>query len=137
VLRRPAEFEAVLRSGVRISSKSFVARALFNAGETARLGLIAGRKAAKRAVDRNRAKRLVREIFRAHAPAFGPFDVTIQLRSHLRGQNNEAVRTELEGLFDSLGRRCKADRARAADAARQSADGGDAAATGAAPHRHQ
>ena len=124
VLRRPAEFEAVLRSGVRVSSRSFVARAISNSVEAPRLGLIAGRKAASRAVDRNRAKRLVREVFRAGAAAFGPFDVTIQLRSNLRGQNNEAVRTELRGLLDSLGRRCKADAARKQDA-------------GAVPHGHQ
>lgn len=114
-----------------------MARAIPNSVEAPRLGLIAGRKAAKRAVDRNRAKRLVREVFRAGAAAFGPFDVTIQLRSDLRGQNNEAVRTELRGLLDSLGRRCKADRARTDNAAKRAADSGDAAAAGAVPHGHQ
>jgi ribonuclease P protein component len=136
-LRRPAEFEAVLKSGMRVSSRSFVARALRNSVEAPRLGLIAGRKAASRAVDRNRAKRLIREVFHAGAGAFGPFDVTIQLRNDLRGQNNEAVRTELRGLLDSLGRRCKADRARADDAAKPAADGGVAEAAGAVPHGHQ
>ena len=99
----------MLRSGVRISSRNFVARALRNTGESPRLGLIAGKKAASRAVDRNRAKRLVREIFRAQASAFGPFDVTVQLRSHLRSHNNESVRSELRGLLDSLARRCRSD----------------------------
>lgn len=114
-----------------------MARAIPNSVEAPRLGLIAGRKAASRAVDRNRAKRLVREVFRAGAAAFGSFDVTIQLRSDLRGQNNEAVRTELRGLLDSLGRRCKADRTRTGSGAKQSTEGGDASAAGAVPHGHQ
>ena len=130
MLRRPVEFEAVLRSGVRVSSRSFVARALRNIGEAPRLGLIAGRKAAARAVDRNRAKRLVREVFR-QIPAFGPFDVTIQLRNDLRSQNNESVRAELRGLLDSLGRRCAAETRRTEPAAT------DHAASDAAPHGHQ
>lgn len=137
----------MLRSGLRVSSRNFVARALHNTGGHPRLGLIAGRKAAPRAVDRNRVKRLIRELFSANASAFGPFDVTIQLRNDLRSQNNESVRAELRGLLDSLDRRCKADPVAKEDdaigtAARSAAQ---AAATDprvddvtdAASHRHQ
>jgi ribonuclease P protein component len=106
VLRRPVEFEAVLRSGLRVSTRNFVARALRNPLDQPRLGLIAGKKAAPRAVDRNRAKRLVREVFRARSKLIGPFDVTIQLRANLRSQNNDTVRAELDLLFDTLGKRC-------------------------------
>jgi ribonuclease P protein component len=130
-LRRPVEFEAVLRSGVRVSTRSFVARALRNAGEAPRLGLIAGKKAAARAVDRNRAKRLIREVFR-QIPVFGPFDVTIQLRNDLRSQNNESVRAELRTLLDSLGRRCTAEALRAAPGVED-----DRKAADATPHGHQ
>jgi len=107
VLRRPVEFEAVLRSGLRVSSRNFVARALRNTFDQPRLGMIAGRKVAPRAVDRNRAKRIIREIFRAAAPAFGHYDVAIQLRGNLRSHDNEAVRVELRSLLDSLGRRLR------------------------------
>lgn len=137
----------MLRSGLRVSSRNFVARALRNTCGHPRLGLIAGRKAAARAVDRNRVKRLIREIFRADASAFGPFDVTIQLRNDLRSQNNESVRTELRGLLDSLDRRCKAepvakDDASANDARRAAAKSAVPSpevvnGTGTAPHRHQ
>lgn len=89
-----------------MSTRNFVARALRNTGVSPRLGMIAGRKAASRAVDRNRAKRFIREVFRATASVFGPFDVTVQLRSDLRSQNNESVRAELRTLLDSLARRC-------------------------------
>jgi ribonuclease P protein component len=113
VLRQPREFEAVLRSGVRVSTRNFVARALANGVDRPRLGMIAGKKAATRAVDRNRAKRLIREMFRCASPGFGAYDVAIQLRSDLRSHDNEFVRAELRHLLDTLARRCAADAARA------------------------
>ena len=142
-LRRPAQFEAVLRSGVRVSTRNFVARALSSEGdatiEMPRLGMIAGRKAASRAVDRNRAKRLIRETFRANASAFAAYDVAIQLRSDLRSENNEAVRAELKGLLASLARRCSAESARTRGTAAPAAATNPPAGIdpGAEPHRQQ
>jgi ribonuclease P protein component len=107
VLRKPGEFEAVLRSGLRVTSPNFVMRARANGTQQARLGIIAGRKAASRAVDRNRGKRLIREAFRA-CPALAEYDITVQLRSNLRNEDNAALRAELQGLIDSLVRRCEA-----------------------------
>jgi ribonuclease P protein component len=105
ILRRPAEFEAVLRSGRRIASRNFVLRASANELHYPRLGIIAGRKSARRAVDRNRAKRLVREVFKAAVGKLGGHDVAIQLRSDLRGQLNDALRRELNDLLDQFVRR--------------------------------
>jgi ribonuclease P protein component len=105
VLRRPAEFEAVLRSGRRIASRNFVLRASANDLQYPRLGIIAGRKSARRAVDRNRAKRLVREAFRAALEKLGGHDVAIQLRSDLRGELNDNLRLELANLLDQFVRR--------------------------------
>jgi ribonuclease P protein component len=112
VLRRPSEFEAVLRSAVRVATRNFVGRALANGAVQPRLGMIAGKKAAPRAVDRNRAKRLIRELFRTASPGFGAYDVAIQLRTDLRSHDNEAVRTELRGLLSNLAKRCAYDAAR-------------------------
>jgi ribonuclease P protein component len=125
VLRQPSQFEAVLKSGIRVSSRNFVARALANDVLQPRLGMIAGKKAAPRAVDRNRAKRLIREIFRAAGATIGAYDVTIQLRSDLRAAQNSAIRAELQTLLGSLGRRCitaPSPAARAAPAALPSSD---------------
>jgi ribonuclease P protein component len=105
VLRRRSEFEAVLRSGRRMVSDHFVLRASPNDIAYARLGIIAGRKAAARAVDRNRAKRLIRDAFRAASGDIGPYDVTIQLRADVRKQLNSTLRDELEKLMASLVRR--------------------------------
>lgn len=108
MLRQRSEFEAVLRSRFRVTSRNFVARAAPNGIPRARLGIIAGKKAAARAVDRNRGKRLIREVFHAAAAAIGSYDVTVQLRNDLRSQENSSVRTELRELLESLARRCAA-----------------------------
>jgi ribonuclease P protein component len=108
VLRQPDRFEAILRSGIRVSTRNFIARALANELAIARLGLVAGRRAAPRAVDRNRAKRLVREAFRGNGGLFGGYDVTIQWRGDLRAFENGAIRAELGDLLDSLRRRSAA-----------------------------
>jgi ribonuclease P protein component len=105
VLRKPADFQAVLRSGRRLASRNFVLRASANDLHYPRLGIIAGRKSARRAVDRNRAKRLVREVFRAAREKLGGHDVAIQLRSDLRGELNDAVRLELTNLLEQFVRR--------------------------------
>jgi ribonuclease P protein component len=102
VLRQRADFEAVLGTGWRLASRNFVLRAGPNQLTHARLGIIAGKKVASRSVDRNRAKRLIREVFRDASAILGPYDVTIQIRSDLRRELNESVRAELGKLFESL-----------------------------------
>jgi ribonuclease P protein component len=69
------------------------------------LGLIASRKSAKRAVDRNRAKRLAREAFRASRPDLPAWDVVVQLRNDLRNSHNADIRAELHRLFGDVRRR--------------------------------
>jgi ribonuclease P protein component len=107
-MRSPKDFESVLRDGSRLTSRNFVLRAGPNGRPHARLGIIAGKKAAARAVDRNRIKRLIREAFRSTWPSLGSYDVTVQLRSDLREELNPAIRAELGGLLESFARRIRA-----------------------------
>lgn len=102
VLRERAAFEAVLLTGWRLASRNFVLRAGPNAVSHPRLGIIAGKKVAPRAVDRNRARRLIRDAFRVASPALGSYDVTIQIRADLRAELNAGVRAELATLLQSL-----------------------------------
>ena len=105
MLRKRGEFEAVLRDGIKVVSNHFIMRASPNALARARLGMIAGRKAAPRAIDRNRGKRLIREAFR-RCLSFGAYDVVVQLRDNLREEDNHAVRAELDSAFVRLAKRC-------------------------------
>lgn len=96
------EYEAVFAQGRVVSSRLFVVRIRSNDLSHARLGLIASRKALPRAVDRNRGKRLVREVFRRALQDLGAIDVVVQLRAELRKQNNAAARRDLFALFAGI-----------------------------------
>ena len=108
VLRERGAFEAVLKSGARFTTRNFVVRVHPNALTHARLGIIASRKAAPRAVDRNRGKRLIRETFRAAVDGLGAVDMTVQLKNDLRRDPAAAVRRELAQVFDTVARRSAA-----------------------------
>jgi ribonuclease P protein component len=65
-LLRKADFSRVFDTGYRVQSRCFTVLLAPAATPTARLGIVASRKLGD-AVRRNRAKRLIREIFRQTA----------------------------------------------------------------------
>jgi len=69
-VRRRAEFQQVFDAGLRVSSRFFTLLIARQAGPVARLGIVASRKLGD-AVRRNRAKRLIREVFRLNQPLQG------------------------------------------------------------------
>ncbi|MDP1673415.1 MAG: ribonuclease P protein component [Burkholderiales bacterium] len=101
-LTTAAQFEAVLASGRRSGSRVFLVRTLPNVSCGARLGLIVGKKAAPRAVDRNRVKRLVRIIHRQLLEELDAMDVVVQLRCSPRGFDNAVLFKELQDLLRGL-----------------------------------
>jgi ribonuclease P protein component len=74
-IRRRPEFQKVYERGTRIGGRFSTVFVLPNAGGPGRLGIAATRKFGG-AVQRNRAKRLIREIFRRNKIAPG-FDIVV------------------------------------------------------------
>lgn len=74
-IRRRAEFQQVYERGVRIHGRYSTVFVLANTLDIGRLGIAATRKLGG-AVERNRAKRLIREVFRRNKIASG-FDVVV------------------------------------------------------------
>jgi len=74
-IRRRADFRVVYDQGVRISGRYTTVFILANKLDVGRLGIAATKKLGG-AVQRNRAKRLIREVFRRNKIASG-FDVVV------------------------------------------------------------
>jgi ribonuclease P protein component len=94
-LRRRVEFQHVFNTGRRSHGRFFTLVGAPGPGPTARLGLVASRKLGG-AVVRNRAKRLIREMFRRSTDA-GPVDLVVIPKVALL----EASRPALEQEFQS------------------------------------
>jgi ribonuclease P protein component len=80
-IRRRPEFERVYNEGARISGRFMTVFLLQTGGPGPRLGVAATRKMGN-AVERNRAKRLAREIFRRHKITAG-YDIVIVPRREM------------------------------------------------------
>lgn len=80
-VRRRPDFERAYTSGVRIHGQLMTLFVVPNGGVTSRLGVAATRKLGS-AVQRNRAKRLAREVFRRHKLGSG-VDVVIVPRREI------------------------------------------------------
>ena len=88
-LLEPDNFRRVFDAGIRSSDRQFLVFARANGLAYARLGLAISKKKTKRAVDRNRLKRLVRESFRQHGQILAGLDlVVLNQRGELMSKNN-------------------------------------------------
>lgn len=99
-VRRRADFERAYTTGVRIQARFMTVFVVPNGGSVARLGVSASRKFGA-SVERNRAKRLAREVFRRHKIASG-FDVIIVPR---RGMLDASFASLQIDYADALDRR--------------------------------
>jgi ribonuclease P protein component len=105
-LHASKEFGRVFADPVRSSDNLFTILARPNTVDVARLGLAISRKAAKRAVDRNRLKRIARESFRQQhrLPAW---DFVVMARHGAASVPSAALRASLDAHFVKLGRRAE------------------------------
>jgi ribonuclease P protein component len=100
-LLRPGDFSRVMAEAQRSSDSLFTVLARENALQRARLGLAISRKAARRAVDRNRIKRIARESFR-HCGHNAAVDVIVFARRPAATQARAELRRSLDRHFRRL-----------------------------------
>ena len=93
-LRRAADF-AALRDAERWQGRHFLLRWRAAPEGNARLGLAVSRKVSKRAVERNRIKRVVRESFRAEREGLPALNVLVIARASAAGAPNLELSADL------------------------------------------
>lgn len=69
---------------------------------SARLGLAISKKCARRAVERNRLKRIVRESFRCHCPTLPQVDVVVLCAHGVTAQTNQRLFKLLERAWAAI-----------------------------------
>lgn len=98
-LTRPAEFRRVFQYGKRLHVTGLSARACQNTQGFPRLGMAIAKKALRRAHDRNRIRRLVRESFRQYQVSLPATDIVVMCRSEVIQMSNTELFQQLEGLW--------------------------------------
>ncbi|MBS0381266.1 MAG: ribonuclease P protein component [Proteobacteria bacterium] len=101
-LRRAAEFAALKNAHGRVQASHFLLRWIAAPAGEARLGLAVSRKVSKRAVHRNRIKRIVRESFRLHRARLPAVDVLVIARPSAATAEAAALRGDLDGAWRKL-----------------------------------
>jgi len=69
-----------------------------------RLGLVVGKKLLKRAVDRNRLKRIIREQFRLRRSRLPAFDLIVRLAVKPGKPDGKLIADDFVGLLEKLQR---------------------------------
>ena len=98
-LTRGVEFQRVFQHGKRLHVSGLNARAAVNHLGFPRLGMAIAKKALRRAHERNRIKRLVRESFRHHQAALPAVDIVVMCRHDVLTMSNTEIFQQLEGLW--------------------------------------
>ncbi len=113
-LLKPDEFSRVFKNPVRSSDRYLTVLAVArdevkieNSDFGSRLGLAISKKNAKRAVDRNRIKRLIRESFRQNQQNLPAIDLVIMAKPGTKSAKNQQIFQSLEQHWNKLAKNFK------------------------------
>jgi ribonuclease P protein component len=105
-MRRPAQFKRTYATGKRFGNEFFTANAQPNDLTWPRLGMSIAARILRRAVDRNRVRRLIRESFRMHQQELPDLDIVIGARAAAAQADRARLRAALESLWLKIATSC-------------------------------
>lgn len=99
------DFERVYQKGRRVSSGSFNLTYLPNRITMTRVGVVVGKKFSKKAVERNKAKRIFREAIKSSYEVLRPGTDVVVFVKNVNNQvpKLENVKLELKRAFEKVG----------------------------------
>jgi len=95
-LLKAEQYSFVFSRSKRFGNKSITVLARGNDIGHPRLGLAISKKSAKRAVDRNRIKRIFRESFRLHQHKLPNVDIIAMCKTNVLNLNNTEMHEQIE-----------------------------------------
>jgi ribonuclease P protein component len=101
------DFSSVFSFRKRVSGHFLAIHYQYNTLGRARLGLVVAKKIARRSVDRNYMRRVLREFFRKQQMDIGPIDVVLRVQKIFHHQEFETVAQEFNELLFRLKRSTK------------------------------
>ncbi|WP_139557251.1 ribonuclease P protein component [Methylotetracoccus oryzae] len=100
------DYRFVFAEPLRVCDAHLTVLARSNGTSAARLGLAISKKSLRRAVDRNRVKRILREAFRERHAVLPGLDVIVMARNGCAEASSAALRTSFNRHWNQLLQRC-------------------------------
>jgi ribonuclease P protein component len=102
-LTTSADYKAVFdETSIRVSTKSILLLAKRNDLDHPRLGMVVAKKNVRKAVQRNRIKRNIRESYRTNKSQLAGLDLVLLCRNGIDKLDNRFIRTSLADLWTQL-----------------------------------
>lgn len=98
-LAKTTAVQTALKAGRGFFNPNFNVRALLSTGEHAKFTVVVSTKVDKRAVKRNRIKRLIREFIRLRLSKFRKADYVIMIKPQAAKLDDEVLLQKLEEAF--------------------------------------
>jgi len=105
-LVKAEDFQYVFEKAQKSADTYLTVLARQNQHGHARLGLAISKKSLRKAADRNRIKRLIRESFRLQSRSLGNLDIVVMARGGAGQVDRKTLRSALEKHWEILIRRC-------------------------------
>ncbi|ABN63843.1 MULTISPECIES: ribonuclease P protein component [Shewanella] len=104
-LLTPAQFKSVFSNPIKASSAEITLLAIPNTEQHPRMGLTVAKRFVKRANQRNRIKRVIRDSFRLNQHDIPHLDIVVLVRNGVMEMENAEINKLIEKLWRKLSRR--------------------------------
>ena len=101
----PAQFKSVFSNPIKASSAEITLLAIPNTEQHPRMGLTVAKRFVKRANQRNRIKRVIRDSFRLNQHDIPHLDIVVRVRNGVMEMENAEINKLIEKLWRKLSRR--------------------------------